>query len=242
MLCNRGAVDAHVTLGAQRLAELFGQRASFYAPPAAEPAAAADAPAPVPTPPPPPPAAAQAPQRPAAPHVTAIGPDARQLLSGAKYGLRATPPRASGSGLGSGLKVGTGLHTQSPMATGASALDARGPVCKQPGLGNQGLPERAHAEAGSSAEPVQPRSARGSAPVPAAARAREGTNKAPPGAPAAGPRAGSGATDRAAARRSQAATDRAHNAAVLAGAAGDEAYARRVAEEQAAQAPPRDFT
>ncbi len=28
----RGAVDSHVTLGAQRLAELFGQRASFYVP------------------------------------------------------------------------------------------------------------------------------------------------------------------------------------------------------------------
>ena len=27
-------MDSHVTLGPQRLAEIFGQRASFYAPPA----------------------------------------------------------------------------------------------------------------------------------------------------------------------------------------------------------------
>ena len=30
--CYRGAVDSHVTLGADRIAELFGQRASFYVP------------------------------------------------------------------------------------------------------------------------------------------------------------------------------------------------------------------
>ncbi|KAK9837243.1 hypothetical protein WJX81_001335 [Elliptochloris bilobata] len=54
-----GAVDAHVTLGAQRLAEIYGQRASFYTPPAlgsaAAPPVAAPAPktaAPQPLPPP----------------------------------------------------------------------------------------------------------------------------------------------------------------------------------------------
>ena len=212
--------------------------------------------------------------RPAAPRVTAVGMAPLQLLSGAKFGLKApdlaprrpapAPIQAAGSApreagvdapsavrplggdalskpLSSGaaisrLGAGDGAGPEAAAAAGPGSVQARGFVGRPAGA----LPPRGSSEAARDpglglARRTGPPAALAAAPLgrESAGGAQPGRGSSAGGGPTGGGDPGRG--DRAAARRSQAAADRAHNAAVLAGAAGDEEFARRVAEEEAAQ-------
>ena len=212
--------------------------------------------------------------RPAAPRVTAVGLAPLQLLSGAKFGLKApdlaprrSAPapaeaaggalRAAGADAPAAVRPLGGAALSSPPGSSAArsrlvAGDGRGPeAAAAAGLGSvlargaAGRPARAH-HASSSSEATRapelslPRHTGVPARPGAAPAGRESAGGAHAGRGnglGRGPlgRGDPGRGDRAAARRTQAAADRAHNAAVLAGATGDEDFARRVAEEEAAQ-------
>ena len=212
--------------------------------------------------------------RPAAPRVTAIGLAPLQLLSGAKFGLKApalAAPRrvapAPAEGAGGTLSADAPAAGQPLGGTAQSAsLSTRAARSRLGAGGGAGLEAAEAAGSGfvqarvAADRPAGAQHARGSSV--AAHSSRPGSHPVHRMGAAAGPAAalsgrvgaggadtgrGSGSCgvgpvgedpsrgDRAAARRTQAAADRAHNAAVLACAAGDEEFARRVAEEEVAQ-------
>lgn len=124
----------------------------------------------------------------------------------------AAPPGAGARGAAHAAAAAAGEGAAAPRPGGAAAPPSKPANVAAAASGAQGAAASARLTSGLE------RPARARAGI--SARVRVG------GAGAGGERASA----------TQAAADRAHNAAVLAGAAGDEAYARRVAEEQAAQA------